>query len=70
MDCGALGAVLFFTAFFAFLLLIQLEEAESHQTILWIISLMLIVAAVLLFAGIIFESLNMALVIAISFNPG
>ena len=56
MDCGALGAVLFFTAFLAFLLLIQLEEAESHQTILWIISLMLIVAAVLLFAGVIFES--------------
>ena len=56
MDYGALGAVLFFIAFFAFLLLNQMEEAESHQTILWIIALMLIAAAVLLFAGIIVES--------------
>ena len=53
MDYGVLGAVLFFTAFFAFLLLKQMEEAESHQTILWIIAFMLIVAAALLVAGIV-----------------
>jgi len=45
--------VLFFTAFFSFLLLKQMEEAENHQTILWIIALILIAAAVLLVAGII-----------------
>jgi hypothetical protein len=45
--------VLFFTAFFAFLLLNQMEEAESHQPLLWIIALMLIAAAILLTMGII-----------------
>jgi hypothetical protein len=53
MDYGALGAVLFFIAFFAFLLLKQIEETESYQTIFWIIALMLIVAAVLLVVGLI-----------------
>ena len=42
---GTIGAVLFFIAFFAFLLLRQFEEPKSHQTLLWIIALMLIVAA-------------------------
>ena len=53
MDYGELGAVLFFIAFFSFLILKQIEEAESHQTILWILALMLIVAAILLAIGII-----------------
>jgi hypothetical protein len=52
MDYGELEAVLFFIAFFAFLLLKQFEEPESYQTLLWVIALMLIVAAVLLAAGI------------------
>ena len=53
MDLGEMGAVLFFIAFFAFLLLKQFEESESHQTLLWIVALMLIVAAVLLVAEIV-----------------
>jgi len=53
MDYGTIGAVLFFIVFFSFLLLKQFEEPESHPTLLWIIALMLVVAAVLLVAGIV-----------------
>ena len=53
MDLGFIGAVLFFIAFFAFLLLRQFEEPKSHPTLLWVIALMLIAAAVLLVAGIV-----------------
>ena len=53
MDYGSFGAILFFIAFFSFLILKQIEEPESHQTLLWIIALMFVVAAVLLVAGIV-----------------
>ena len=53
MDYGELGAVLFFIAFFSFLTLKQIEEAETHQTILWIIALTLVAAVILLTIGII-----------------
>ena len=53
MDYGELGAVLFFIAFFSFLTLKQIEEAETHQIIMWMIALMLIAAAILPTIGII-----------------